>query len=97
MATSKPSQKANVDTQRSTKTNSPSLFMFNKENYILMITGIAVVIVGFLLMIGKNNVDPNVFPSDEIYSFRRITLAPLVVMIGFGIEIFAILKKPNQA
>lgn len=76
---------------------SAPLFMFGKENYVLMIVGVVVVVIGFLLMLGQNNTDPNVFPADEIYSFRRITLAPLVVMIGFGIEIFAILKKTARA
>ena len=72
----------------------PALFMFSKENYTLMLLGIVVIICGFLLMIGQNNTDPTTFPAEEIYSFRRITLAPIVVLIGFGIEIVAILKKP---
>lgn len=97
MATLKPVSKPKVDTTKSTSSKTPSTFMFNKDNYTLMILGIVVVIIGFLLMIGSNNVNPNIFPTDEIYSFRRITLAPLVVMIGFGIEIFAILKKPAEA
>jgi hypothetical protein len=97
MATSKPVSKPKVDAPKSTNPKSPATFMFNKDNYTLMIAGIVVVILGFLLMIGSNNVNPNVFPADEIYSFRRITLAPIVVMIGFGIEIFAILKKPAEA
>jgi uncharacterized integral membrane protein len=73
----------------------PALFMFDKENYVLMVVGIIVVIIGFLLMIGHNNTDPNIFPAEEIYSFRRITLAPIVVMLGFAIEIYAIIKKPK--
>lgn len=97
MATTKPVSKPKVDAPKSTNSKTPATFMFNKDNYTLMIIGIVVVIIGFLLMIGSNNVNPNVFPADEIYSFRRITLAPLVVMIGFGIEIFAILKKPAEA
>lgn len=97
MATSKPVSKPKVEVGRTAQTKAPAFFMFNKENYGLMIAGIVVIIIGFLLMIGQNNVDPNVFPSDEIYSFRRITLAPLVVMIGFAIEIFAIVKKPKAA
>ena len=97
MATSKPVSKPKVEVGKPSKTKAPAFFMFNKENYSLMIAGIVVIIIGFLLMIGQNNVDPNVFPSEEIYSFRRITLAPLVVMIGFAIEIFAIIKKPKAA
>ncbi|HEY0261437.1 MAG TPA: DUF3098 domain-containing protein [Chitinophagales bacterium] len=91
-STAKAAQKATV----SAKTNSPATFMFNKENYVLMIAGVVVIVIGFLLMLGKNNTDPNHFNAEEIYSFRRITLAPLVVMIGFGIEVFAILKKSSQ-
>lgn len=72
-------------------------FVFGKANYVLMILGVVVILLGFLLMSGGKTTDPNVFPADEIYSFRRITLAPIVVMIGFGIEIVAILKRPAQA
>lgn len=61
-----------------------------------MLAGVAVILVGFVLMLGTNNTDPAVFPADEIYSFRRITLAPIVVMFGFAIEIFAILKKSAE-
>ena len=60
-----------------------------------MIAGVVVILVGFMLMSGGATSDPNVFPKEELYSFRRITLAPIVVMIGFGIEIFAILKRPK--
>ena len=59
-----------------------------------MVVGVLVILVGFALMSGGATSDPNVFPKEELYSFRRITLAPIVVMIGFGIEIFAILKRP---
>lgn len=96
MATVKTTAKQKTATATKVTKAAP-LFMFGKENYILMIAGVVVVVVGFLLMLGQNNTDPNVFPAEEIYSFRRITLAPLVVMIGFGIEIFAILKKTTQA
>jgi hypothetical protein len=61
-----------------------------------MIGGVVVILLGFLLMSGGATTDPNVFPKEEIYSFRRITLAPIVIMIGFGIEIFAILKRPKN-
>jgi hypothetical protein len=69
-------------------------FLFDRQNYMIMVAGIAVIIIGFLLMLGKANDNPAVFNADEIYSFRRITLAPVVVMIGFLIEIYAILKRP---
>ena len=69
-------------------------FIFDKTNYIIMISGVVVILLGFLLMSGGATSDPNIFPKEELYSFRRITLAPIVIMIGFGIEIFAILKRP---
>jgi hypothetical protein len=72
-------------------------FLFSRENYLIMIAGVAVIIIGFLLMTGVANDNPAVFPKDEIYSFRRITLAPVVVLIGFAIEVFAILKRPKTA
>lgn len=79
------------------KSNFNSLpFVFDKTNYVLMVAGVLVILMGFLLMSGGATNDPNIFPAEEIYSFRRITLAPIVVMIGFGIEIVAILKRPAQ-
>lgn len=71
-------------------------FIFDRTNYIIMVAGVVVILLGFALMSGGATADPNVFPKEEIYSFRRITLAPIVVMIGFGIEIFAILKRPKS-
>jgi len=70
--------------------------VFERSNYIIMIAGLVVVLLGFMLMSGGATSDPKIFPKDEIYSFRRITLAPIVVILGFGIELFAILKKPNN-
>ena len=69
---------------------------FSRENYILMAAGVVVMIIGFLLMAGGNSEDPNIFDESKIYSFRRITLAPIVVLIGYGIEIFAIFKRPSH-
>ena len=71
-------------------------FIFDRTNYLIMIAGVVVILLGFVLMSGGATTDPNVFPKEELYSFRRITLAPIVVMIGFGIEIFAILKRPKN-
>ncbi len=70
-------------------------FALSKENYILLAIGFAIIIVGFLLMIGGRSNDPNVFNEEELYSFRRITLAPLIVLFGFMFEIYAIMKKPK--
>ena len=70
-------------------------FALGRENYMLMIIGLVVLALGFLLMIGGNSKDPNVF-SEEIFSFRRLTLAPILVLAGYIIEIFAIMKKPKD-
>lgn len=70
-------------------------FAFRKENYVWMLIGVAVIVLGFNLMIGGGSEDPNVF-NPEIFSTRRITVAPVVVLIGFAIEIFAIMKKPKE-
>ena len=61
-----------------------------------MIAGVVVILIGFSLMSGGATTDPNVFPKEELYSFRRITLAPIVVMFGFAIEIYAILRRPKD-
>lgn len=71
-------------------------FALSKENYIYLIIGFAIIIIGFLLMIGGNSADPNVFNGDELFSFRRIVLAPIVVLFGFIFEIWAIMKKPKE-
>ncbi|MCT4647691.1 MAG: DUF3098 domain-containing protein [Carboxylicivirga sp.] len=69
-------------------------FALAKENYILLAIGFAIIILGFVLMIGGRSDDPTVF-NEEIFSFRRITLAPIVVLFGFMFEIYAIMKKPK--
>jgi hypothetical protein len=70
-------------------------FAFGKENYRLLIIGLIVIAVGFLLMIGGGSDDPNVF-SEDIFSFRRMTLAPILILAGYIIEIYAIMKKPRD-
>ena len=70
------------------------VFLFDKNNYTWMIAGVALIIIGLFLMSGGKSPDPHKFNHDEIYSFRRITLAPIVIMLGFAVEIYAIMKKP---
>lgn len=70
-------------------------FALSKENYILLVIGFAIIVLGFILMIGGKSEDPTVFNEDEIFSFRRITLAPIIVLAGFIFEIWAIMKKPK--
>ena len=70
-------------------------FVFGKKNYTFMFIGLAFIALGFLLMAGGGSDDPNVFNPD-IYNFRRIRLAPALVLLGFGIEVYAILVNPNK-
>jgi hypothetical protein len=67
-------------------------FLFEKVNYKILMIGIAVIAIGFILMSGGGSDDPKVF-SEDVFSFRRIRLAPTVVLIGFGITIYSIFKK----
>ena len=70
-------------------------FIFKKANYKLMFIGLAVIAIGFILMSGGGSDDPNVFNPD-IYNFQRIRLAPTLVLIGFGIQIYAILFNKKK-
>jgi hypothetical protein len=74
--------------------NNKPQFLFEKENYKFLLIGIAVIAIGFILMSGGGSDDPKVF-NQEIFSFRRIRLAPTVVLIGFGITIYSIFKKSS--
>ena len=71
-------------------------YALGRINYILLAVGLVIIIVGFLLMIGGKSDDPQIFNEDEIFSFRRITLAPIIVLFGFLFEIWAIMKKPKE-
>ena len=70
-------------------------FLFDKINYNILLIGIAVIAIGFILMSGGGSDDPKVF-NDAIFNFRRIRLAPTVVLIGFGITIYSIFKSPKK-
>jgi len=70
-------------------------FALGRENYKLMAIGFAIIIIGFILMAGGKSDDPKVF-SEDIFSFRRITVAPLIVLAGFIFEIYAIMKRPRD-
>ncbi|MBN1187499.1 MAG: DUF3098 domain-containing protein [Bacteroidales bacterium] len=81
---------------KKTESNKPSLgFALAKENYKLIAIGFVIIIIGFVLMIGGKADNPLEFNYNEIFSFRRITLAPVVVLFGFMFEIYAIMKKPK--
>lgn len=68
---------------------------FGKMNYILMGAGILLVLLGFLMMIGGKSSNPNEFHPEELYSSTRITIAPAFVLLGFIIEIVAIMYRPK--
>ena len=70
-------------------------FLFESINYRTLLIALAVITIGFILMAGGGSDDPNVF-SDEIFNFRRIRLAPTVVLIGFGIAIYSIFINPKK-
>jgi len=67
--------------------------LFGKQNLLWMLIGAIVIVLGFLLMAGGKSEDPNVFNEAEVYSTTRITIAPLLIVAGLVIEIYAIMKK----
>ncbi len=71
--------------------------MFTKENYLWMLVGIVMIAIGMFLMSGGKSTDPAVFNEKEVYSSTRITVAPILILAGLVIEIFAIFKKPKAA
>ena len=71
-------------------------FALGPENYKLLAIGFGIIVIGFLLMLGGRSESPDQF-SEKIFSFRRITLAPIVVLAGFIFEIWAIMKKPKDS
>ena len=70
--------------------------LFDKTNYIWMLGGAAIMILGFLLMAGGRSEDPNKFNPDEVYGTVRITIAPILILAGLVIEIFAIFRNPKN-
>jgi uncharacterized membrane protein len=80
------------------ETNTPVVAnnLFGKQNYIIMLAGLVVIALGFVLMSGGKSGDPKIFDKDVVYSTTRITIAPMLIIAGFILEIVGILKKPNQ-
>ena len=79
---------------KNTKNQKPQ-FLFGKKNYMFMLIGLACIAIGFILMAGGGSDDPEVW-NDSINNFQRIRLAPTLVIIGLGIEIYAIFLNPNK-
>jgi cytochrome bd-type quinol oxidase subunit 2 len=94
MAKEKP--KAPTQTKTIPAPQDKTTFAFGKENYKLMIIGVVVVAIGMLLMTGGASDDPNKM-SEEIFDFRRLTLAPIVIIAGYVVVLFSIIKKSKEA
>jgi len=77
------------------KLENKEAYIFQKKNYKFMFIGLGFIALGFILMIGGGSDDPNIF-NPEIYNWRRIRLAPALILIGFAFEIYAILLNPNK-
>jgi hypothetical protein len=80
-----------------TNQTTKSTTLFSKDNYIWMFIGAAVIALGMVLMGGGKSPDPNVFDTKEVYSTTRITIAPLMIVFGLLIEVYAIFKSPKKA
>jgi hypothetical protein len=76
------------------QTNSP---LFTKDNYTWMFIGAAVIALGMILLSGGKSEDPNVFDTKEVYGTVRLTIAPILILLGLGVEIYAIFKKPKAS
>ena len=81
--------------EKKRKEQSKTNFVFGKRNYKFMFIGLAFIVIGFILMSGGGSDDPNVF-NPEIFNWRRIRLAPTLVLIGFAIQVYAILVDPDK-
>jgi hypothetical protein len=79
--------------KKTTTNSSPALF--EKQNLLLMLLGVGIIALGMLLMIGGKSKDPGTFNYDDVYSTTRITIAPILIIIGLVIEIYAIFKRPK--
>ncbi|HEX6915479.1 MAG TPA: DUF3098 domain-containing protein [Chitinophagaceae bacterium] len=87
MAEIKKTEKISVQKERT--------ILFTRDNYIWMAIGAVIIALGMILMTGGKNQDPNVFDTSVVYSTMRITIAPIVIILGFVVEIYAIFKKPQ--
>lgn len=69
--------------------------LFEKDNYLWMLGGLVIIAIGLLLMVGGKSDDPNQFHPEQVYSARRITIAPMLIIAGLVVECFAIFRKPK--
>lgn len=78
------------------KKNNTNLFAFGKENYKFLLIGLAINVLGFILMIGGGSKDPNKFDADALFNPMRLTIAPILIIAGYIIMIYAIMKRPKS-
>ena len=71
-------------------------FAIDSKNLIIILAGLALMVAGYLLMIGGGTKDPDIFTGDQLFSFRRIVAAPVLIIAGFVVEIYAIMKRPAK-
>ena len=76
--------------------NKNAPYAFNEKNYKLLLIGLAINVLGFILMIGGGAEDPNEFNEDELFSTVRITIAPMFIVLGYAVIMYAIMKKPKS-
>jgi len=81
--------------QTKVKDEAPLNWAFGRENYVIMFVGLALLALGFLLMTGGGSDDPGKFSTD-IFDFRRLTLAPILILLGYAVELYAIMKRPKD-
>jgi hypothetical protein len=86
---------AEKKTSSSAAKETKSYPLFEKDNYLWMLGGIVIMAIGLILMAGGKSSDPNQFHPDQVYSTTRITIAPILILAGLGLEIFAIFRKPK--
>ena len=94
---SKPTHTTTASSVSKKKEAVPLPPLFTKDNYLWMIIGGAIIALGMILMSGGKNQDPAVFDTNVVYSFTRITIAPILIVGGLVVEIFAIFKKQKTA
>lgn len=82
---------SNIDKNKQENENK-DVFVFGKENYKYLFIGLGLILLGFILMIGGGTDSPDEF-NESIFNFQRLTLAPILILAGFGVEIYAIMKR----
>ena len=75
--------------------NNSTTSFFSKDNYIWMLAGVVLIAIGMFMMAGGKSDNPSVFNAKEVYGFTRITVAPILILAGLIVEIYAIFKKPK--